>query len=245
MLTVLIATERQRFLHLWDNPFSLSGAYVCYTSIHLRECCKKLQESRPDILLLDISNGEKALYLLDEALKITEIPTPAIFVRLGERNSALEHALLQKGAAHIFDNNMQESIIVDCAMILYERFFAGVKEDGIRPEMTRLLRACGISPKHRGYSFICDSACFMLRENDSGQLLTKNIYPQVAQKNGTTAVRVEKNIRDAIRVSWESGGRESIAEVLGCGGTRPPTNLEFLACVCEKVAEILYKPARS
>jgi two-component system response regulator (stage 0 sporulation protein A) len=114
------------------------------------------------------------------------------------------------------------------------------RKERVTPELVRILRKCCISPRHRGYACIFESVELMFYQEDSDQPLTKKIYPNVAKKQGTTAVRVEKNIRDAIRGGWEKGGREAMSDILGCGREKPPTNGEFISCACEKMLEMVY-----
>ena len=240
LLTSWIVTERLHFFQLCESAFNSSNVYAYHLYDPSQKEELKLEAANPRILLIDAHNSEAALSVIDELLESLVFSKPAVFVYLNQRTNHCEQTLLRKGVMYVFGNHMQENIMVDCIMNLYTLYFSLIREEGVRSELIRLLRDCQISPRHKGYSCICDSVLLMFSSGDYCQSLTKKIYPLVAQKQGATAERVEKNLRDAIRSGWTSGGRSSIPLLLGCGRDKPPTNGEFISCVCEKLVEIIH-----
>ncbi|MBE6950777.1 MAG: hypothetical protein E7451_05505 [Ruminococcaceae bacterium] len=76
----------------------------------------------------------------------------------------------------------------------------------------------------------------MLREAikmwEPGMSVTKEIYPAVAKLFGSTASRVERNMRHAIESAWDRGDYYSIESVFGGSISEEkgkPTNGEFIA----------------
>ena len=65
--------------------------------------------------------------------------------------------------------------------------------------------------------------------------MTKELYPQIAKKFGTTPSRVERAMRHAIEVAFDRAPIETIQSYFG-QSVNPlkgkPTNREFIACVC-------------
>ena len=64
--------------------------------------------------------------------------------------------------------------------------------------------------------------------------MCRQLYPQIAEKFGTTGERVERCIRHAINVCYASGNLQKVNEMTGCRivGRYPPTNSEFISSVC-------------
>ena len=64
--------------------------------------------------------------------------------------------------------------------------------------------------------------------------VTKNIYPQVASKFGTSAGNVERNIRYVIESAWSKMGEDEpdkeIAELIGDTSKKPTNSVFILSC---------------
>ena len=61
--------------------------------------------------------------------------------------------------------------------------------------------------------------------------ITKELYPEVAEKYDTTVSRVERAIRHAIEVSWNRGSWDLMEEIFGHSidiDKAKPTNSEFI-----------------
>ena len=68
--------------------------------------------------------------------------------------------------------------------------------------------------------------------------ITKELYPEIADKYKTTVSRVERAIRHAIEVSWNRGNLDFMDEVFGHSvdyDKAKPTNSEFLVTVADKL----------
>ena len=68
--------------------------------------------------------------------------------------------------------------------------------------------------------------------------VTKELYPSIAQKFGTTPSKVERAIRHAIEVAWNRGRIDAINAIFGARiylGNEKPTNSEFIALVADKL----------
>lgn len=68
--------------------------------------------------------------------------------------------------------------------------------------------------------------------------VTKVLYPEVAQRFGTTASRVERAIRHAIEVAWDRGDIETLQKYFGytvSNSKGKPTNSEFIAMIADRL----------
>ena len=68
--------------------------------------------------------------------------------------------------------------------------------------------------------------------------ITKELYPEIADKYDTTTSRVERAIRHAIEVSWSRGDYDLMESLFGHSvdyDRAKPTNSEFIATVADKL----------
>ena len=68
--------------------------------------------------------------------------------------------------------------------------------------------------------------------------ITKELYPDIANKFDTTVSRVERAIRHAIEVSWNRGDWDLMEDIFGHSvdiDKAKPTNSEFIVTVADKL----------
>ena len=68
--------------------------------------------------------------------------------------------------------------------------------------------------------------------------ITKQLYPEIAYKFGTTPSRVERAIRHAIEVAWGRGDQKTVESIFGytiSASKGKPTNSEFIAMISDKL----------
>lgn len=93
------------------------------------------------------------------------------------------------------------------------------------------LLALGIKPNVRGFRYLAQAVEIWV-ERGGCIAITKELYPEVADRHGTTGSRVERAIRHAIEVAADSCGYEDFAEILGTTTNMNKgklTNSEFIA----------------
>lgn len=246
MLTALVVTDKQDFFRRCESAFHTSNTYSRRSSFHLQEAANKLAAMQPEILLIEAVLSDRAAHIFN-ALSQVDLPRrPAIFLCLEERTPNWEQIFLQRGVMYVFDKAMSEKNIVSCVMHLYTLYRSVEREEEMFPELMRLMRECGFSPRHKGYACIVDSIRLIYQQPEYGQSLTKKVYPYIAKKQGTKPARVEKNIRDAIRHAWEKGNQGAIRECLGMRGDsdKPPSNGKLISTLCERLRETMHEKQR-
>ena len=75
--------------------------------------------------------------------------------------------------------------------------------------------------------------------------ITKELYPEIAEKYDTTPSRVERAIRHAIEVAWGRGNQEVVQSIFGytiSANKGKPTNSEFIAMIADKLRIELNAP---
>ena len=104
-------------------------------------------------------------------------------------------------------------------------------------EISQILHNLGIPSHIRGYKYIREGVMYIYN-NDNVSLITKDIYPRIAEKFCTTPSRVERAIRHAIEVSWIRGDLALMEDLFGfsvsCDKAKP-TNSEFLTTIADRI----------
>ena len=102
-----------------------------------------------------------------------------------------------------------------------------------------LLRQVGMPAHLKGYQYAKEVVCMGIRENGTAnRILTKKIYPEIAEKYHTAVNSVQHAITHAIERTWSVGNLDAIellfGDELGSEIGRP-TNSEFFGWLCEYV----------
>lgn len=126
--------------------------------------------------------------------------------------------------------------IVDASKLNYQEY--EFIDDNKLEKVSKLLHDLGMPSHIKGYQYIRDAIIMM--QEDASYLggITKNLYPEIAKKYGTTPSRVERAIRHAIEVSWTRGDYDLMDEIFGHSvdfDRAKPTNSEFLATISDRV----------
>lgn len=112
------------------------------------------------------------------------------------------------------------------------------KNNDLKISLTKLLHELGMPSHIKGYEYIREG--IMLLYNDPSIIggITKELYPEIAEKYNTSVSRVERAIRHAIEVSWNRGNLDLMEEVFGHSvdyDKAKPTNSEFIVTVADKL----------
>ena len=113
-----------------------------------------------------------------------------------------------------------------------------VKDKDLKQAITTLLHSLGIPSHIKGYLYIRDGIDLMYNHPSMIGAITKELYPEIAQKYDTTTSRVERAIRHAIEVSWSRGDYDLMEEIFGHSvdyDRAKPTNSEFIATLADKL----------
>ena len=93
-----------------------------------------------------------------------------------------------------------------------------------------IIRKLGATSNYKGYFYVADAIHLAMISQDKPIRITKDIYPYLAKKYGTTTLNVEHNMRTVINVCWETN-RDGIVKIAGYPLNYKPTNSEFVDMV--------------
>ena len=108
----------------------------------------------------------------------------------------------------------------------------------LQVSITKILHELGIPSHIKGYQYIREGIGIVFENPDTIGGITKELYPELADKYDTTVSRVERAIRHAIEVSWNRGDWDLMEEIFGHSvdiDKAKPTNSEFIVTIADKL----------
>ena len=112
------------------------------------------------------------------------------------------------------------------------------RERNLESTVTAIIHEIGVPAHIKGYQYLREAIIMTVEDMDVINAVTKVLYPEVAQKFGTTASRVERAIRHAIEVAWDRGDLDTLQKYFGftvSNSKGKPTNSEFIAMIADRL----------
>ena len=117
--------------------------------------------------------------------------------------------------------------------------------NNLQISITKVLHELGVPSHIKGYQYIREGINLLYYNPDMIGGITKELYPEIAEKFDTTVSRVERAIRHAIEVSWNRGSWDLMEEIFGHSvdiDKAKPTNSEFIVTIADKLRLEFSKP---
>lgn len=112
------------------------------------------------------------------------------------------------------------------------------QHSNLQISITKILHELGIPSHIKGYQYIREGIGIIFERPETIGGITKELYPELADKYDTTVSRVERAIRHAIEVSWNRGNWKTMEEIFGHSvdiDKAKPTNSEFVVTIADKL----------
>lgn len=95
-----------------------------------------------------------------------------------------------------------------------------------------ILRELGILPTYVGYKYLIDAIVLGYTEEGSLEHITKDIYPELAQRHNASSWMIETDIRNTIQRSWKNINLDKAAKYFPeLDLKRRPTNTIFIEAI--------------
>ena len=196
----------------------------------------KNNKDKIDTIILDLVMPKRdGIFLLEQLVKnnifintivITSFSSEDVLRKVS--NYGVKYVLLKPFSLEDLDKRIIESnkkVIIN-------------NERNIKISLTKLLHELGVPSHIKGYQYIREGIIILYNNPSIIGGITKELYPEIADKYKTTVSRVERAIRHAIEVSWNRGNLDFMDEVFGHSvdyDKAKPTNSEFLVTVADKL----------
>ncbi len=120
----------------------------------------------------------------------------------------------------------------------FENKSIDLARNNLQVSITKILHELGIPSHIKGYQYIREGIGILYERPETIGGITKELYPELANKFDTTVSRVERAIRHAIEVSWNRGNWDLMEEIFGHSvdiDKAKPTNSEFIVTIADKL----------
>ena len=261
-IKILVSDDNQDFTKTLVSYLSKDeGLEVVATARDGQEAFEKIVETKPDIALLDIImphlDGLGVLEKLNET-KLEKRPMCIILSAVGQ--DKITQRAIELGAQYYlvkpFDINILIKRIKD--LKFYKPMQANVNfvsrepkaqyidispenkknEENLEALVTNVIHEVGVPAHIKGYQYLREAIIMVVNDIDVINQITKQLYPEIAEKYKTTPSRVERAIRHAIEVAWGRGKQQAVESIFGytvSAAKGKPTNSEFIAMIADKL----------
>lgn len=261
-ITVLIADDNMDFAtNLMECLENQEDMEVIAVAKDGKEAIEMIKNTTPDIVLLDVIMPHvDGLGVLEELnkLKIEKKPLCIMLSAVGQ--DKITQKAISLGAQYYvvkpFDiellikrirelklykntqlrNNFVSRDIKPKYIEIDDR--AEKDENHVEALVTNIIHEVGVPAHIKGYQYLRDAIIMVVNNIDILNQITKQLYPEIAEKYNTTPSRVERAIRHAIEVAWGRGQTDTVERIFGYTVSAvkgKPTNSEFIAMIADKL----------
>ena len=216
------------------------------------EALELIQQKEPDVLICDMIMPKMDGYAMLERLasmKLERRPGVIALTALGRDDFVTRAVNLGVNYYMIkpFDYMMLTQRVYEAAGkceradAIGMRIYSEVRNsmgDSLEEQIANLFLTVGIPAHIKGYQYLREAVKMVMENPERINRITKELYPGIAHRFGTTSSKVERAIRHAIEVAWSRGKIETIHTLFGYtvnGGKGKPTNSEFIALIADKI----------
>lgn len=200
-----------------------------------------MQKDAYDIILLDLIMPKKdGLYVLEEMQKrgiqkkiIVETSYNASDVIREVSEFNVDYFILKP-----FELTDLEKRIKDSMNRKMNHQNINFYNSNLQVAISKMLHDLGIPSHIKGYQFLRDAVYMLFDKPEIIGGITKELYPELANRYDTTVSRVERAIRHAIEVSWNRGDIRLMESIFGHSvdiDKAKPTNSEFIVTIADKL----------
>lgn len=218
------------------------------------ETLRLVTECEPDVLVCDLIMPQMDGYAVLErlqAMKLSKQPGVIALTALG-RDDFISRAVnlgVNYYMVKPFDFMMLAQRVYEAAgeSLRAEALSAKmIQKQGGKPSGETLeerianpFLTVGIPAHIKGYQYLREAVRMVMDNPELMSRITKELYPGIAHRFGTTSSKVERAIRHAIEVAWNRGRIDALDEAFGknvCSLDDKPTNGEFIALVADRLS---------
>jgi len=249
---VAIADDNRELVSMIENYFneeeSIEVVGVAYNG---NDCLTMLEETQPDVLILDIIMPHiDGLAVLEKMRNLDLDVFPHVIMLTAFGQESVTKKAVELGATYYmlkpFELELLKEQVLQAAGIERQspvnkpsvEFSKHTKKIDLDANITSIIHEVGVPAHIKGYLYLREAIAMVYNDIELLGSITKVLYPDIAKKYNTTASRVERAIRHAIEVAWNRGNIDSLSAIFGYTvsvSKAKPTNSEFIAMIADKL----------
>lgn len=208
----------------------------------------KERQNDYDIILLDLIMPKRdGIYVLEQMKELGI--NKKVIVETSYNASEVIRQVADFGVNYFilkpFELSDLEKRIIECMKVKeVSKNNIDFYNSNLQVSITKILHSLGIPSHIKGYQYIREGIGIIFERPETIGGITKELYPELANKFDTTVSRVERAIRHAIEVSWNRGDWDLMEDIFGHSvdiDKAKPTNSEFIVTIADKLRLDFYK----
>ena len=259
-IKILIADDNLDFVSTLVTYFQAqSDMEVVATAKDGMEACEKILKEKPSVALIDLIMPHLDGLGVLEKLCSTNTPLPICIMLSAVGQDSITAKAITLGAQYYILKPFNMDVLVQRIREIVTKpelatqpqilppvikpTFVGIssqatKEEVLEVKVTNIIHEIGVPAHIKGYQYLREAIMMVVNDIDIINQITKQLYPEIANKYRTTPSRVERAIRHAIEVAWGRGQVDTVESIFGYtvnSNKGKPTNSEFIAMIADKL----------
>ncbi|MGM0436728.1 MAG: sporulation transcription factor Spo0A [Bacillota bacterium] len=244
---VLLVDDNREFCNLLKDYIENVDEFEVVGLAHNgNEGLEKIEELEPDVLILDLImphlDGIGVMEEMNEMSFSKNIKT-IVLTAFGQED--ITKRVVELGADYYIMKPFDLEKLVDRIKQMMNNnldetddfIMSGENNQKIEVRITEILHKLGVPAHIKGYLYLREAIESVIMNVELLGAITKELYPEVADKFNTTASRVERAIRHAIEVAWERGNEKELKKYFEntISNNSKPTNSQFIARIADEL----------
>lgn len=208
---------------------------------------KLIQETEADVMLLDlIMPGLDGFGVLAQMQSMPPEKTPQVIAVTALGRDDFIRRAVELGVRYYMIKPVELQVLLERIRdVARQRRDAPPDSGGfssstlsLDDRISNLFLAMGIPAHIKGYQYLREGIKLVIAQPGMIGGITKELYPAIAHRFGTSSSKVERAIRHAIEVAWSRGRVDTLNKAFGCDVAQPnekPTNGELIALIADKL----------
>ena len=208
---------------------------------------KLIQETEADVMLLDlIMPGLDGFGVLAHMQSMPPEKTPQVIAVTALGRDDFIRRAVELGVRYYMIKPVELQVLLERIRdVARQRRDAPPDSGGfssstlsLDDRISNLFLAMGIPAHIKGYQYLREGIKLVIAQPGMIGGITKELYPAIAHRFGTSSSKVERAIRHAIEVAWSRGRVDTLNKAFGCDVAQPnekPTNGELIALIADKL----------
>ena len=240
-IKVLIGDDSAEYGIACASSLRAAGLYVITRRKDGRTLVDAIQHDAPDVVIVDAVLPNLDAMELMRRVRSGTGKQPYFIVTSAYDSAFIEKQAMESGASYFmlkpFNLEMLGQRIIRLVQGDQKEPPKEIEED-LEFVVTETIHQLGVPAHIKGYHYLREAILLSVQDTAMMNSVTKQLYPLVAKKFGTTASRVERAIRHAIEVAWDRGDVDVLNSYFGYtiqNSRGKPTNSEFIAMIADKI----------
>lgn len=203
-----------------------------------------IYSNNPKFVVMDlVLTGSDAISVMQTVNSSAIAKKPMFIITSGFDSNVIQQEIKAAGAFYFFLKPLDPVILCE-RLIDFLDAQSGDSAETVKKSVdvegivTEIIHQIGIPAHIKGYHYLREAILMSIDNSEYLHAITKQLYPSIAKRFGTTPSRVERAIRHSIEVAWDRGDVDVLNSYFGYtihSLRGKPTNSEFIAMITDRM----------